>query len=148
MVFRKGIYVVLAFCVAICCPTMARADEVNYIDSFNNGIETLRGNDVSENVRPEQDFIDNYKPVLLETKTVDADEEPVNLIQTIRMFFNRGFAFTFDGYAVSLTSHFGILRLLRDLVAPAAVVFVILWWGIRKSLRMLMSAFRKGRANV
>lgn len=146
--FRNGLFVVLALCVALCCPTIARAAEVNYIDSFNNGIETLKGNDVSENENPEKDFIDNYEPVLLKTQTVAADEEPVSVLQKIRVFFNQGLAFTFDGYNLNLTNYLGILRLLRDIVVPAAVIFVFVWWGLRKSLRMLMSAFRKGKANV
>ena len=33
-------------------------------------------------------------------------------------------------------------------VTAGAIALVFLWWGIRKVVRMLMSAFRKGRLSV
>lgn len=33
-------------------------------------------------------------------------------------------------------------------VTAVSVSFVFLWWGVRKVIRMIMSAFRKGKLSV
>lgn len=145
--FRKGIYLVLVLCAALCCPTMARADEVNYIDSFNSGFDTLKGTVESEIVTPEDDFINGYNPKVLEVKTVKVDEEP-SILSQIQQFVNRGLAFYFGTSYVSLAGYGSVMLLLRDVAVPVAVLFVFFWWGLRKTKNIIMSAFRKGRANV
>ena len=56
-----------------------------------------------------------------------------------------------------LTRYWGAIREVIDLtdivtvltaVTAGAIALVFLWWGIRKVVRMLMSAFRSGKLSV
>ena len=45
---------------------------------------------------------------------------------------------------ISVTTVVGVLAS----VAAAGVGLVFLWWGVRKAIRSLMSAFKRGRLSV
>lgn len=150
---RKGIYIALALCAALCSPTMARAEEINYVDSFASGFETLKGEGVNEQVTPERDFEESYVPTLSEVKSVTTEDETddtvLGHIQSTANAYQRvnidSSTLTIIGF---LTWLFGGYAGPGRVMITAAVGIVFMWWGVRKALRMVMSGFRKGKANV
>lgn len=56
----------------------------------------------------------------------------------------------FQSIITALTSQIStanVVSVLASLV-PVVIGFVFLWWGIRKGVKMLMSAFKKGRVSI
>lgn len=65
-----------------------------------------------------------------------------------------------EGAAVSSSSFSGVISAITGQVSTSTVAevltyaagiaigLVFFWWGVRKALRVLMAAFRKGRASV
>lgn len=54
------------------------------------------------------------------------------------------------GVISALTSQFSVAQIVPVLTTAlsTAVVLAFMWWGVRKVLRIIMSAFRKGRVSV
>ena len=54
------------------------------------------------------------------------------------------------GIINSLTGQFSVTQIVPVVTTAlaAAVVLAFFWWGVRKVLRIIMSAFRKGRVSV
>ena len=54
------------------------------------------------------------------------------------------------GIINSLTGQFSVEQIVPVVTTAlaAAVVLAFFWWGVRKVLRIIMSAFRKGRVSV
>lgn len=54
------------------------------------------------------------------------------------------------GFVTTFTKNFSVASTLSFLGAGiGAVVFLVfMWWAIRKCVRMLMSAFRRGKLSV
>lgn len=127
------------------CPKLSYAHEIDYLESFGNGFESLQGKSVNENVNPEIDFIEEYEPVLRETDGEAVEEGTTNgMIQNVVYSFTRvpnGGSSTADWRQMAAW-------FLRTLIVPIAVLLVFMWWGVRKGIRILFAAFRKGRANV
>lgn len=57
---------------------------------------------------------------------------------------------SFSGVITAITSQLSITTVAEVLTYAAgiAIALVFFWWGVRKALRVLMSAFRKGRMSV
>lgn len=57
---------------------------------------------------------------------------------------------SFSGVITAITSQISITTVAEVLTYAAglAVALVFFWWGVRKALRVLMGAFRKGRMSV
>lgn len=56
----------------------------------------------------------------------------------------------FSSIITALTSQIStanVVSVIASLV-PVVIGFVFLWWGIRKGVKMLMSAFKKGRVSI
>lgn len=151
--FRKGIYLVLALCAALCCPTMARADEINYLNSLTNGFETLKGNDISETVTPESDFIEEYQPreVILSVTNDSALPDDATIVQQVNAMTDVFYRVPWGQHNFSMLQFLGVFftnEAMRNIFFVVAIGLVFMWWGVRKSLRVILSAFRKGQANV
>lgn len=54
------------------------------------------------------------------------------------------------GVITTLTGQFSVAEIVPVVTTAltAAVVLAFFWWGVRKVLRIIMSAFRKGRVSV
>lgn len=57
---------------------------------------------------------------------------------------------SFSGVISAITSQISVTTVAEVLTYAAglAVTLVFFWWGVRKALRVLMGAFRKGRMSV
>lgn len=57
---------------------------------------------------------------------------------------------SFSGVITAITSQISVTTVAEVLTYAAglAVALVFFWWGVRKALRVLMGAFRKGRMSV
>lgn len=57
---------------------------------------------------------------------------------------------SFSGVISAITAQLSITTVAEVLTYAAgiAIALVFFWWGVRKALRVLMSAFRKGRMSV
>ena len=57
---------------------------------------------------------------------------------------------SFSGVITAITSQISVTTVAEVLTYAAgiAIALVFFWWGVRKALRVLMSAFRKGRMSV
>lgn len=57
---------------------------------------------------------------------------------------------TFSDVVSAITGQVSVTNILGIIagVVAAAIVLVFMWWGVRKIIQVIFSAFRKGRANV
>lgn len=57
---------------------------------------------------------------------------------------------SFSGIITAITSQISVSTVAEVLTYAAgiAIALVFFWWGVRKALRVLMGAFRKGRMSV
>lgn len=57
---------------------------------------------------------------------------------------------SFSGVISAITGQISVATVAEVLTYAAgiAIALVFFWWGVRKALRVLMSAFRKGRMSV
>lgn len=57
---------------------------------------------------------------------------------------------SFSGVITAITAQISVTTVAEVLTYAAgiAIALVFFWWGVRKALRVLMSAFRKGRMSV
>lgn len=57
---------------------------------------------------------------------------------------------SFSGVITAITAQLSVSTIAEVLTYAAglAVALVFFWWGVRKALRVLMGAFRKGRMSV
>lgn len=57
---------------------------------------------------------------------------------------------SFSGVISAITAQLSVTTVAEVLTYAAgiAIALVFFWWGVRKALRVLMSAFRKGRMSV
>lgn len=57
---------------------------------------------------------------------------------------------SFSGVITAITGQLSVSTVAEVLTYAAgiAIALVFFWWGVRKALRVLMSAFRKGRMSV
>lgn len=55
-----------------------------------------------------------------------------------------------SGVITSLTNQFSVANIVPVLTTAAAtaVVLAFMWWGIRKVVKIIMAAFRKGRVSL
>lgn len=93
----------------------------------------------------------------MQVKKMLAKVAPVYTALVVTLVPTMAFA---EGTAVSSSSFSGVISAITGQVSVSTVAevltyavgiaigLVFFWWGVRKALRMLMSAFRKGRASV
>lgn len=150
---NKSVWLVLAFVFSLfACPVSAYASP---LDSFSNGLHDFVSPDTEtvEEVRYEQDFAESYVPqeVVLSapaTREYDEDSTTVDYVNGTLDSFNS------VNWNIGDRSLVESLRLMFTNVATStgfivvAVGLVFMWWGVRKSVRMVFAAFRKGRSNV
>lgn len=57
---------------------------------------------------------------------------------------------SFSGIISAITGQISVTTVAEVLTYAAglAIALVFFWWGVRKALKVLMSAFRKGRMSV
>lgn len=152
---RRSWWLVLLLVLCL-VPRTAVAEEIDYLGSFGSGFDAFLGNGVNESVTPERDFEETYEPQYVPlrdgsesegdsgegnlagiTSVVDAwSSIPVgsgsfNQLSFLRLFFG-----AVGGLSIGAT------------IVTTAIGLCFFWWGLRKSVRMVMGAFRKGRQNV
>lgn len=152
----KRILVVVGLLVMLVSPCSAYASP---LDSFGNGLSDFVTPETGQTVETqyEQDYEREYTPVLREVQTVEVEEGDAlsniqGWIQSFKIPFNsaqygpenwHGFLYSLfvSGYAG------GVFPTVYSLAGGAAV-FCMLWWGLRKAIRMLMAAFKGRKLNV
>ena len=91
-----------------------------------------------------------------ETRNVLAKAMPVFTALSVLGVPNLAFAAdaitssSFSGVISAITGQISVSTVAEVLTYAAgiAIALVFFWWGVRKALRVLMSAFRKGRMSV
>lgn len=155
---RKSLWVALLLVLLMAMPQESYAREIDYLQSFSNGFETLKGNGSNEQVTPERDYNESYEPseVVLSAppaREYDEDSTTVDYVNGTVDSFNRidvgvntwnlqyavGW---FLGNSGSNGSPFG-----WGLIATA-IGIVFMWWGVRKAKSIIWTAFRTGRLNL
>lgn len=132
-------------------PSLAFAD-----DGFVGGLQDLVGvREVEQStVTPEQDFTDEYEPAY--TPLRSGDEVAIEEGSEIQSVVNAANTVPW-GSTLRIDLVGSILRLFTlsfgdaagwARIPTVAAGLVFMWWGVRKALKMIMSAFRKGRASV
>ena len=143
----------MATFVLMLFPAVAMAEEVDVLGGFASGLGDFVSPDTVEvgtvgDVRPEQSFDDEYVPVLRETETVVSEDTAaydgiVYWLTHLNLTVG-GNIYTGNGVwlgavrTMLINSQFAIYMV-------AAIGIVFLYWGVRKTIRMIFSAFRKGK---
>lgn len=142
---NKSVWLVVAFvCMLFVSPVSAYAD-----DGFIGGLQDFAGVREVDTATPESDFADEYSPDVREVETRAVNEEEVTVMGQIRNTIQTGMTINMDGTNwIPNEYYYAPFRAVLMVVVPTAVLLVFMWWGVRKSLRMLFAAFRKGRSNV
>lgn len=131
---HRFLFLVLALFCALVMPANAYAEDNTLVDSFSSGVSTWT--EQSQTVEQSE----GSNEIRL---TATSEDTTVNAINSYLGSIHR---FEFDGTTTVWRSQ--AFLFLRDQVVPIAVLLVFFWWGVRKALRVLMAAFRKGRASV
>lgn len=142
-----GAALALALSVA---PTVAMADDVNPLQGFGDGFETLVNPDTSVGLEsaPERDYIDSYEPMLVEGETIDVVEStPMDGIMQVNNAVNTVY-WSGNSNLLGTVRKFLMNAIMSNALIVPAVALVFMYWGLRKSVRTLFAAFRKGRASV
>ena len=130
------------------------------LDSFASGLgDFVNPQDVEVySGTPEKDYMDSYNPnAKLEseptrvTREYDADSTTVDYVNGTLDSFN----------TVPWTNNYDLLQSIRIFIGTRggadfmlalfiipSVTLVFFWWGVGKSIRMIMSAWRKGKQSV
>lgn len=148
----------LVFCLV---PRTAIADEIDYLDSFGSGIDSFFGNSINEQVAPEREFNDEYEPVLMdagEYTVRDAGEgegETSGVLAQIQAWVSAlrvpvttlGYPLTLLTFLQTFFGHSNAWWGFNSFLLTS-IALVFMWWGVRKSIRIIFAAFRKGKASV
>lgn len=139
----------LVMSVGFSVPSVALADD-GLIDSFSGGLQTLVSPEsvkVEETVStPESEYLDSYEPELRVVETVELTEESTPL-QGIASVINKANSVQ-NGATSSVSLQVMTRWFLQNQVVPIAILLVFMWWGVRKVVRMIKSAWYKGHASV
>lgn len=153
---RKSLWVVLALLVVFARPKVSYAQEIDYLQSFGSGLQTLTGETQNEQVTPEKDFMQEYQPKVQEVQLRTEPTEGEELTQVEQISGVADAWFTIPAFSQNMGPIQYIVTVLMAfmsgsaggrLVATAAGL-VFLWWGVRKSKNIIMAAFRSGRLNL
>lgn len=151
---RRWLGVLSVALALLACPTVALAEDGSLLDSFTGGFtDTVSGEarETNEN-DPVRDY--EYEPEVREVQTREVEEtSPQSSIEQVTNSFNR------LGWGESSTvTLYSAVRLFLGganssvspvaLFLPVAAGIVFMWWGVRKTIRILMSAFRSGRMSL
>lgn len=150
---RKSVWVVLALLAALASPRVSYAQEIDYLQSFTNGFETLKGETQNQTVTPEQDYNESYVPqeVILNSPTVRELPEDATTVDYVNNTVN---AFNGNSWSGATGGLLGDVRtfllnptMQGNFLIPA-VSLVFVWWGVRKTKSIIWTAFRTGRLNL
>lgn len=127
-------------------PTLALAD-----DGFVGGLQDLVGvrdiDNLGEPVETEPESKgESLRAVPLPKPELPEDPEMIDYVKYFMETVNR------VPTSANGSSGFSMLDeaawFIRVIIVPIVVGIVFLWWGVRKSVRMIFSSFRKGSASV
>lgn len=140
----RRLAVLAALLVVLARPGIAQA-ETDILGGFTSGVsDFVSPSNEQVIVTPEHDFIDEYKPVVKEVESTELEGDAgytsvIDSILTIPAFSNN----------VSWIQYARIVLNNNNFpVVPTAVLLVFFWWGLRKAIRVIMAAWRKGHASV
>lgn len=157
---RRSVWVVLSLVCSLVFPSAAYASDIDYVGSFSNGFDAFLGNGENEPVTPEKDFNERYEPVEIEVTSelpqfrTTGSNDPIENIRTVT---NRVNTLRWNVSNLNLLESIRIMfgarsgassTALRQLVIVLPIGICFMWWGVRKAISMINSAFRKGRGNV
>lgn len=150
----RRLAVLAALLVVLARPGIALAD-TDILGGFTSGVsDFVSPSNEQVIVTPEQDFNDSYEPVLVEeNRQVDRvinDDSTTNdyINDTIDKFYNvNWFGMGNRSWLNSLIIFLGNTGFF-GMVIVSAIGMVFIWWGVRKAIRVIMAAWRKGHASV
>lgn len=128
-------------------PEYAYADE-----GFIGGLQDLVGAREVEGFEDyESRYTSEYQPVLRDVETDPVEE--VTTSDAIETVVNRANTVSWPSTDYSLLR--SIVNLLgsntssvRNVIVVTAVALVFMWWGVRKTLDVILSAYRRGRLKL
>lgn len=133
--------VALALVALLMLPAGAYASEINYLDSFTGGLaDTVKAEGKADESKVDGE---SGNGGILRV----GEEEESDFIGYIRQVL-LGAKFTFNGSTVRPLVGTAVYVNYLLIFVPTAVGMVFFWWGVRKALRVLMAAFRRGKSNV
>ena len=139
-------------CTLFACPVSAYAD-----DGFIGGLQDFAGVREVEEVQPEKQWSESYRPIL---KAPNDDESELTEYEDGDNIGPIGSVIDNVQYVPLYSNKVHLIDMVRFFLSSGgaeaeglplvgfAVLFVFVWWGVRKSLRMIMSAWRKGKQSV
>ncbi len=148
----RRLLIVLAVLVACMAPNAAYAQEVDYFDSFTNGVGTW-GSEQEEEIDSNSSVQEFENGGLLAAPAEDAAEVPSTVSQvnsTLDAFNSVAWINGNRDLLSSLRVFFGSNAggPMREMLILVPIGICFMWWGVRKGLRVLMSAWRRGKASV
>lgn len=138
------------------CPSVALAD-----DGFIGGLQDLVGlREVeTQQIGYEQEFQEGYEPELREVdnkpvralpedaSTVDYVNDTVDRFNKVKYASGSRDLLTMIVMTLGGNSQ-GLGLAMKVSLIAVSIGLVFMWWGIRKSKNMIMTAFRKGKASL
>lgn len=150
---RRWLGVLSVALVLLACPSVALAEDGSLFDSFSGGFsDTVSGEARLSESDPVRDY--EYEPEVREVEFREVEETTTqSSIEQVTNSFNRlGW-----GENTTVTLYSAVRLFLGGanssispvaLFLPVAAGIVFMWWGVRKAIRVLMGAFRKGKASL
>lgn len=143
---RSRLWLVIVVLSMLIAPCRAYANEVDYIGSFGSGFNDLVRNEDDTNAELER----HEEPRSLRAND-DEEEGAAGLVMNwltslrIPLGANRYAPTSWYRYIVFVLRDIDAGRMGMVLIA---VPIVFGWWGVRKCIRMIFRAFRKGKINA
>lgn len=157
---RIWLALLLVLSVGFSVPSVALADD-GLIDSFSGGLQTLVSPEsvkVEETAStPESVYVDSYEPVLVEELVRSEEIQELDGMGGIRQVVNQANRVGWGTNNITLRSAASLFLGsasngssldMRNMFLLPAVGICFMWWGVRKVVRMIKSAWYKGHASV
>lgn len=148
----RRLAVLAALLVVLARPGIAWAD-TDILGGFTSGVsDFVSPKEEQVIVTPEKDFNESYEPVLYEenqnsVRALPEDATTIDYVNNTIDSFNR----VQWGQSQTLLGSIRVLFIsVNNAIGwiTASIALVFMWWGVRKTIRMLMSAWRKGHETI
>lgn len=142
---RAPAVVVLLALLLVLAPVRAYA-ATDYVESFVSGWETLtvRKDDAPASRQTMQVVQDGAQEGETQSVGIDSIASVVDAANSVKWGGNDG---SFTLLNAIRTVYMGT-TVTKEIFVLMPIGLVFLWWGVRKSVRILVKAFRRGRLSV
>lgn len=149
----RRLAVLAALLVVLARPGIAQA-ETDILGGFTSGVsDFVSPSNEQVIVTPEKDYIDSYEPIFIEENSARLKVLPDNantidyVNNTVDSFNDIRWQGQQSGSILQTVRRFFLYQ-QGLLLLEAAIGIVFVYWGLRKVIRMIMSAWRKGHASI